>query len=211
MKKIIIFLILILTSSVYADFIMKIPLEKDGGGSLPDKSIIIKQMSGFESWVSTMPEYTNWIDNGSIYGCSNWSPAVNTIALNQQFTQNATDCSQDQTRDRQEKEIDENSGTIRNVGAVIVENRTISANSSRLNTGTFVPPQCQSEVFSFAYVWITDGSSNIFWNSSLVAQGVSGTSVNVGGYTYSRGNFVIGSILGQTASTMNYEVCRAPL
>ena len=82
-------------------------------------------------WRDTDPVYTPWVNNGELRDCTNWSPSVATFGKGTAFTQSATDCKQDQTRDRQNQEQDSRTGIIQKVGAPIVEARTIQASNSR--------------------------------------------------------------------------------
>lgn len=88
------------------------------------------------TWTATTPVYTDWVDVGSIQSCSNWSPSPSTVAMNVTFTQTATNCTQVQTRDRQNREQETNTLEYRNVGEVIVEQQTISATKTRESKGT---------------------------------------------------------------------------
>jgi len=89
-----------------------------------------------ETWAATTPTYTSWVNSGAVYGCTNWSPATSTVTIGQAFTQTATDCSQNQTRTRQDREQETTTGEIRNVGTPVTETRTIAASSTRQATGT---------------------------------------------------------------------------
>jgi len=89
-----------------------------------------------ETWAATTPTYTSWVNAGEVYGCTSWAPAASTVTVGQAFTQTATDCSQNQTRTRQDREAETTTGEIRNVGTPVTENRTIAASSTRQATGT---------------------------------------------------------------------------
>ena len=89
-----------------------------------------------ESWNSTTPIYTSWIDSDIISGCSNWSPAVTTVNTGTVFTQTATDCKQPQTRSRQDREQETTTLAYRNVGTSVIENQSIATTSTRSATGT---------------------------------------------------------------------------
>jgi len=89
-----------------------------------------------ETWAATTPTYTSWVNAGEVYGCTSWAPATSTVTVGQAFTQTATDCSQNQTRTRQDREAETTTGEIRNVGTPVTENRTIAASSTRQATGT---------------------------------------------------------------------------
>lgn len=79
-----------------------------------------------EEWIATTPTYSEWTNVGTIYGCLVWTPETNTIDNGQSFTQTATDCKQDQTRTRQDREQEVNTLSYRDVGELITENQTLT-------------------------------------------------------------------------------------
>jgi hypothetical protein len=89
-----------------------------------------------ETWATTTSTYTNWVNNGSITACSNWTPSPTTVTVGQSFTQTATDCQQAQTRSRQDREIEGTTGAIRNIGSLVTENQSITVSSTRASVGT---------------------------------------------------------------------------
>ena len=60
-----------------------------------------RQSTGSKDFIDgqRVGSWTAWDDEGGHYGCGTWSPATDTVNLNQSFTQNR-DCSQDQTGSR---------------------------------------------------------------------------------------------------------------
>lgn len=60
-----------------------------------------RQSTGSKDFIDgqRVGSWTAWDDEGGHYGCGAWSPATDTVNLNQSFTQNR-DCSQDQTGSR---------------------------------------------------------------------------------------------------------------
>jgi len=60
-----------------------------------------RQSTGSKDFIDgqRVGSWTAWDDEGGHYGCGAWSPATDTVKLNQSFTQNR-DCSQDQTGSR---------------------------------------------------------------------------------------------------------------
>ena len=88
------------------------------------------------TWVATTPVYTDWLNSGELQSCSNWSPSPSSVAMNVSFTQTATNCTQVQTRDRQNREQETNTLEYRNVGEVVVEQQTISTTTTRESKGT---------------------------------------------------------------------------
>ena len=77
------------------------------------------------NWVAASPVYGDWVDVDSLYGCSNWSPSSSGIASTTTFTQTATDCTTDQTRTRQDREENRESGEIRNKGESVTETQRL--------------------------------------------------------------------------------------
>ena len=119
-----------------------------------------------ESWVSIGSTYGDWTNAGALYDCSNWSPSPSTINNGVSFNQNATDCKQNQTRTRQDREQETTTLAIRNSGAVIVENQTLTnQSSSRTATGTKVNTVCVfDQTFNPNYYqWYTQTSGSSFW------------------------------------------------
>jgi hypothetical protein len=159
-----------------------------------------------ETWVATTPVYTSWVNSGGIYGCSNWSPATSTVTSGQTFTQTATDCEQDQTRTRQNREQETTTLVYRNVGGLITENQTLTnQNSSRSATGTkVVTPNCQY-LFN-TYHWVQNGAnpSSIKWNGefNITSYNASLNYYNYNGYRYYKGS---------QRGTIAFEICRIPL
>lgn len=92
--------------------------------------------SELENWVLADPLYGDWINNGAIYACGNWTPLTETVTISVSFTQSATDCSQDQRRTVQAREQEKNKGIYRNTGPESEELRTVSAGMSRGAIGT---------------------------------------------------------------------------
>lgn len=125
-----------------AEYTVKQSLEQSQGGNLPNGSIQIRYTDinvpepTPENWQPYESEYSPWINSGSIYNCTNWTPEIFTVNSGQTFDQTATDCQQDQTRQRQEREQEITSLVIRNKGFSIVENQTITTSSIRTSTGT---------------------------------------------------------------------------
>lgn len=76
------------------------------------------------SWTNYSPVVSEWMDNDEIYGCSTWTPALNTYNDDQIVTQ-SSDCFQKQSRTVQNREIDTNTNEIRNKGAEIEEIQSI--------------------------------------------------------------------------------------
>ena len=128
-----------LTSTAQAGYMIVIPMEQSKGGPLPNGSISIKPRTPSlpaENWQPTEPLLGEWINNGAIYGCSNWTPATSTKPIGFIFQQTADDCKQDQTTTKQDREKETTTLAYRNVGQPTTETKSIPAHSSRQATGT---------------------------------------------------------------------------
>ncbi len=88
-----------------------------------------------ENWTTIEPTYTAWANNGAVTGCSAWTPDPSTVTINQSFTQTRS-CSQAQTRTRQNREQENYTKEIRNIGTAITENNSITVSQSQTATGT---------------------------------------------------------------------------
>lgn len=140
MKKIILNLTLIsICSATQADYIIKIPLENDNGGHLPNNSINITPRTPSlpnETWIPYDTEYTAWVNQDEPYNCTNWTPNESSVITGEFFTQTATDCKQNQTRLVQEREQETTTMIIRNKGISTIDSNIILVESSRQATGS---------------------------------------------------------------------------
>ena len=114
---------------------------RNKGGSVTEKQNIAtsstRSATGTkETWVASTPAYTTWANSSAATGCSNWSPATNTVTYGTDFTQTATDCKQDQTRSKQEREQETTTKAYRNLGVAVSETQNITTSSTRTATGT---------------------------------------------------------------------------
>lgn len=114
----------IFSASVFADNIIRV--------SAP----VAYNPSTNESWSPIDPTFSDWINLNSPKNCTDWSPLPSFIAEGTSFTQTATDCQQDQTRSRQEREQEATSLAIRDKGSSVTESRTVSASDTRTAIGT---------------------------------------------------------------------------
>lgn len=90
-----------------------------------------------EYWVMVAPIYTDWENSGDVYECTNWTPDTATIDLGVSFTQEATDCKQNQTRYRQNRAQETTTLAYRDEGVPVLETQVLTNHSSsRSNTGT---------------------------------------------------------------------------
>ena len=198
-------------STAQAGFIMKIPLEQTQGGALPDGSInMTPRTPGLpvENWQPAEPLYGEWVNNGAVYGCSNWAPDPSTQTIDVTFDQTATDCKQDQTTTKQDREQETTTLEYRNVGLPVPANHTISVNSSRTATGT------ASCLYNNSSSGIFSEKVNSYWYASAIQNFLlvvvngeiikhqtdyTSTSITVKGVIYKRGASIKDSY---------YEVCK---
>lgn len=181
-----------------ADYTLKIPLEQAQGGALPKGSITITNKIQSEEWLAISPTYTEWTDVGQPYDCTNWSPDPNTVATGESFTQTATDCKQDQTRSRQDREQETTTLAIRNSGTAVTETQIITVSSTKIETGT--GSECRYELD--VYQWTTEGNVNTHTWPPFIMDAGANTYINIGGYNYYRGPHVSGNL---------YQICREPI
>ncbi len=87
--------------------------------------------------MAAAPVYSEWVNSGALAGCSNWTPDPSTMTAGAVFTQNATNCTQEQTRTRQDRKQETTLLMYRNVGMAVNEGQTLSGlSSSRGAVGT---------------------------------------------------------------------------
>lgn len=142
----------------HAAYKLYIPLEQPNGGSLPNGTIQIKPRSPgipAESWRVTDPLYGEWINVGGIYGCSNWGPDPSTQTIGVTFDQTATDCKQDQTTTKQEREQETTTLVYRNIGEPSIESKSVAVHSTRKVTGTKENWQAAEPLYS---EWVNVGN-----------------------------------------------------
>ena len=121
-----------------------------------------------ESWVAIGALYGDWSNSGNLYDCTNWTPDPSTIDNGVSFTQNATDCKQNQTRTKQDREQETTTLATRNVGSEIIENQTLTNQSnSRNSVGTKVNRVClfDQSFNPYVYIWVTGNSDPQFMTS----------------------------------------------
>ncbi|MFK4131930.1 hypothetical protein ACI2KR_06500 [Pseudomonas luteola] len=87
-------------------------------------------------WQKIEPTYSKWENKGEPYDCRNWSPSPSSIGKGLSYTQEATDCKQDQTRQAQPRQQDSRTQKIVNAGPPYTEQRTILASQQRSEIGT---------------------------------------------------------------------------
>ena len=174
-----------------------------------------------ESWVSIGSLYGEWTNSGALYDCTNWTPNPNTVNNGVSFTQNATDCKQDQTRTRQDREQETTTLVIRNVGSEIVENQTLpNQANSRNSVGTKLNTVCYYDISSqykhyFEYVggygfYVNGvaGIPDIFHNPAFAPNPLIVT-INSTHFTYNDGSKIwhITRGLFMNDGYNSYEIC----
>ena len=111
-----------------------VPVAKPNEGrTLTNQADSREAIGTLEDWMPTTPTYTAWVNTSALNNCSNWSPASSTKTSTTTFTQTATNCTTDQTRNRQDREMEQNTGEIRNKGSLVVENQTITGQTATRN------------------------------------------------------------------------------
>jgi Leu/Phe-tRNA-protein transferase len=83
-----------------------------------------------ENWQTYDPTYTDWTDTNSLYGCTSWSPDPSIYTTTTNFTQNSATCKTDQTRQRQDREMESFTSEIRNDGTPVTENQTLNGQAA---------------------------------------------------------------------------------
>lgn len=188
-------------STAQAGFIIKIPLEQTQGGALPDGSInMTPRTPGLpvENWQPAEPLYGEWVNNGAVYGCSNWTPDASTMLKDETFNQTAKDCLQYQTRTIQNREQETTTLAYRNVGEPVTMGQNVTVNSSRTATGT------ASCFYNDSY-WHTNATLNFF----LVV--VNGGTVIKHDTDYTTTSFTVNGVIYKRGASIKdgyYEVCK---
>lgn len=97
--------------------------------------------------------WSAWVDSGSHYDCSSWSPTADTVNLNSAFQQ-SRDCSQNQTRSRQVFNVW--ASGLETPKRIDNESQTLSEQETKQSTGTrdFIAGQ---RVGSWS-TWSNDGA-----------------------------------------------------
>lgn len=137
---------------IKADYLLKWPIE----------GIIFKNFENEENdndkWVLTDPVFSSWVNQGDIYECINWIPNTETKYIDETFNQSSDECKQNQTRTKQNREVNTSSGEVRNKGTIVTENTFITVGSTREIKGT------SNSWDSFAdYKNISKDWSNLNW------------------------------------------------
>lgn len=120
-------------------------------------------VGSLETWSPIAPTYTAWTDTHPLYDCTSWSPAGSSKTASGTFAQSAVDCKTDQQRLRQDREQETTTLSLRNMGAPVVETRTLSNQHADRNYTVSLGP------------WVNSGSlygcTNWYPSASTINQG----------------------------------------
>lgn len=111
------------------------------------------------NWNDIAPLVSEWKNKGSEYDCSQWAPSPETVTLGQTFNQ-SQNCKQDQERTVQQRQQNDTTLAIRDVGAPAVERQVLWKEYSQEAIGTMKPDGTAAwEKFA------TDRGLSKTWNS----------------------------------------------
>ncbi|MFK4136668.1 hypothetical protein ACI2KR_31020 [Pseudomonas luteola] len=79
-----------------------------------------------ETWVDYEPSFSQWTNVQHPYDCSDWSPVASSVTTAQTFDQTSNTCKQDQIRSRQNREQEQSTQAIRDVGEPTTEKQTLT-------------------------------------------------------------------------------------
>lgn len=168
----------------------------------------------FVKWETTSPIEGSWNNVNQPYGCTNWTPAATSKPLNEQFTQTATDCKQDQERQVQLRSIEKNSGKIKII-ETITENRTNTGQTStKAATGNQPAEECRYTYLTQNgnrganyYISADGGNSYAYWNGVSVGKG-NGSNPTI----YIKDGYVYYSTkVMRMIVFVYYDICRKPV
>lgn len=199
-----------------AAYTVKLPLQTDKGGTLPSGSIQIRSTATEvpeapeptpENWQSYDPEYSAWVNSGAIYSCTNWTPDPSTVTAGQTFNQTATDCQQDQSRSRQDREQETTTKVIRNKDTAVTETQTITVSSTRNATGTKITKECLYD-FGGKYKVLLNFDNKHYYAFNSVQIGTTANSVTQ--LIYNSKKYTRGALMYTTnfyGTEQHYEIC----
>lgn len=157
MKKIykIIIPILILNPVIFAEYTLKFGIEKSN----------IKFLKKTETELPPKPIYGEWYNFEEPYECSTWIPLRSTITNGINFSQ-TSECNQKQKR------------SVSNIPNIYEENKVISINITRVNTGTLECPTFNISSNAFisygsptnttGVIEVPNNGTRIAWNGVLI-------------------------------------------
>lgn len=91
---------------------------------------------GLRNWAPAAPSISSWTNTAQPAVCSNWAPDVSTVDEGTVFIQTSNDCLQSQERTIQAREQNRVSLVFRDVGAPVIEPRTLTLALTRSALGT---------------------------------------------------------------------------
>lgn len=148
-------IITMLTSTSYAKYEIILPLDTPINFGYNQSKLVT--------------EYSSWLNEGTSYDCSSWSPLENTITINQAFTQNSS-CNQKQSRTVQKYMQSLVSGEKVPYGESTQEEKTISFNQTKAAVGSLETWEKIDEK-SVVSNWVNSGSvyDCINWSPATTA------------------------------------------
>lgn len=213
-------LAIISLTTAQASYIIKYPME-GGNGHLGAGSITFKNEPKIPeapkgNWKPVDSIYTQWVKTGDLYGCSNLTPAASTVWRGVTFTQTYTDCKQDQSRTRQDREQEVDTLEYRNVGDLVTltQTLTVAGTNTRPLVGTaactyYIPNPYWNNYWETRISWMSGTAGmdmyTVYVNGRIARNtgGYAITSFDFEGVTYTRGNLI------KNEGGFNfYEVCK---
>lgn len=143
------------------------------------------------SWLSIDPIVSDWTESDDVYGCTNWSPSVDTVDYGVSFMQTATDCKKDSTRTITSRLKNNQTGEIR-LGSTSTETKSTTVSQVRAATGEKVEA---GEITSFTVTGgaLVGANGKLSWGGKNIASyaihsssedsGISTTAVSLGSST----------------------------
>jgi hypothetical protein len=122
------------------------------------------------TWSTVDPLLSSWTNSGDQYGCSNWSPSVDTIESGVSFVQTASDCKQDQIRTVTPRQKNSRTGAIKALTAQsTVETQAIAETQTRSAVGTKIIGS-KINAFSASGSALVNETSTLLWEGVNIAQ-----------------------------------------
>lgn len=164
-------------------------------------------------WKKTTPTISSWINVGEATGCSDWTPAVDTVATGIVFEQNSSNCKQEQSRTVQNREQNSKTLVYRNTGSPINESQMLTDYSmKRSATGTKIVNDCGSGDIN-NYRWVNGtpsmGMMYIIWDGVKVFPDIG--NINLTEYTYNGYNYTKGALAANYGYYTFHRVCRVKI
>lgn len=133
------------------------------GSSVQNQSIAATETRAatgtLETWATSTPAYSAWTNSSDVYGCTAWSPSPSNYTDRTQFNQTGTGCSVNQTRSRQDQQVETTTRAIRNNGAAVTESQTVGGQSSTRTYLMDFNPWADSGSYYGCTAWTPDAST----------------------------------------------------